>query len=847
MSYAHIDSEWLWKVDETVNICKLTFENTLKLMEKYNFLTFAHGPVFYYELMESHYPNIFRKIKEMVDRKQWKIIDGSYVEFDANIPSGESLIRQFLYGIKYLEEKFGVKPRTLYLPDSFGFPPTLPKILCEVGIENFATSKLNWNDTNPFPYHIFRWKSRSGEEVLAYSTPGSYSDYLSDIKRILWNVEQQREKQEIPVIMQVFGRGDHGGGPEEIEVQNVKKWMEEYKGRLELIASGMDEFFDYVREHYLKDLPIFEDELYLEFHRGIFTTGAWIKRFNRLNEHLILQVEKLYSLLKILYGIEYPWEGILNSWKAILLTQGHDALPASITKEVYDDVMRRSSNVYKGLLSFLRNGLKVIAEKEKARYIVFNPNSFPVSPYIRTWESVNGFYQRLKNGSKLVYLSELPPIGFKGYEEVGERPEDFVNIVEREKDFILENSYLRVTVSKRTGWITSIYDKKNKREILKEPIRPRIMLDYPMPFRGRFVPASMFDAWEVYYREGINKYFHRDLRAKEVFISERGPLYASISAKFHYKQFLGKASTMEFEIGLYADKPYVEVRFRAHWNTHHRFLKLLVPVAIDSDKAVFEVPYGIVERADACRSENPRERAKYEVLGHKWVDISDGSYGVAVINDSKYGFSWCNGVLRISLLRSPSQPLADFIMKFIRMNKKAQEKFQDIKLQKSGKLKREIINIIIWLMVLFNELRNKKKVTPIDRGYHIATVWVYPHEGNYVKGNVPMLATELNTLYILQKGSGSSSTIWNFINVEPQEKLQVVTVKPCENGDCFVLRLFNPTDERLKAILRFNVKVKSAAEATHDERFLRGLPVRDNSVEVSLGSYEVRTLLITVL
>ncbi|ASJ09380.1 hypothetical protein A3L11_09125 [Thermococcus siculi] len=846
VGYAHIDSEWLWKVDETIDVCRFTFGNALQLMKKYDFLTFAQGPGFYYELTEEHHPEIFRDIREMVERVQWRVIDGAYIEFDANMPSGESLIRQFLYGISYLEGKFGVRPRTLYLPDSFGFSATLPKILKGMGIENFATSKLDWNDTNTFPYHIFRWRSRSGDEVLAYSTPGSYSDYLSDIKRILWNIEQQREKQDIPVLMQVFGRGDHGGGPEEVEVQNIARWMEEHRGELELIPTGMDEFFDYVRENHLEELPVFEDEIYLEFHRGVFTTGAWVKRLNRLNEWLILQVEKLYSILGVLYGVEYPGETLLRAWKAILLTQGHDALPASITGEVYGDVMRRNFDVYRDLLSLFRKGLKIIAEREGAGYIVFNPNSWPVSPYIRTWENVGGFHQRLGDGSRLIYLRELPPLGFRGCGEVGERPGDSAEVTETEDAFTLENSHLRVTVSRKTGWVTSIYDKRSDREVLREPMRPRIMWDYPMPFRGRFVPASMFDAWEVYYSEGINKHFHRDLRAEKVSLSERGPLYSSVRARFNYRQFRGKASVIELELGLYADKPYLEVKFRAHWNAHHRFLKLLVPVEVESDKAVFEVPYGAIERTDACNAENPQGRAKYEVFGHRWVDISDGNYGVAVINDSKYGFSWCDGTLGVSLLRSPSQPLADFIMRFIGMNKSAQEKFQDVELRKAGRLKKGFINTAIWFMVLFNEFRNRKKVTPIDRGYHVATLWIYPHEGEYTKGNVPMLAAELNTLYIIQRGPGGSSSLWNLVSVEPAEKVQVVAVKPCERGDCLVLRLFNTTAAPIEAALMPNLPLEGVAEATHDERPVTELPADGGSVKVFLGPYGVKTLLLSL-
>lgn len=847
-SHAHIDSEWLWPLEETIEVCKETFSNALKLMEKYPELTYIQSSSLFYEFMEEHYPEIFEEIKRRVKSGNWKIVGGSFLEFDPNMPSGESLVRHFLFGQRYFREKFGVVAKTFWLPDSFGFPASLPQLLKKSGLEYFATHKLKWNDTTEFPYYIFKWRSKDGSQVLSLHLPGTYNDYLFSIKKVLLNFHFQLKKQKIPVLMQVFGRGDHGGGPEEEELINLRKWREEYGDKIDFIFSGLDEFFEEIKKKYSDKLPeIVDDELYLEFHRGVFTTGAPIKWLNRYDENAILQAEKIYSLLKIIYGEEYPKKELDDAWRKILLNHFHDMMCTTVIPEDYITGIRRGVEAGKKINNLIKNGLKTLANKVKAKYLIFNPNSWKTSAYVKIKDNIKGKYQKLSDGSKLVYVKEVPPVGYKSLNELKDEPNDKVNIREDKDAYVIENKYLIIRISKKKGWIVSIYDKINKRETLRNPIRLRIYFDYPMPGRGKLIPGAIFDAWEVYNREMINKYVFKDLKAKNVKISEKGEWYSSVVAEFEYRQLGFWKSKFRLEVGLYADKPYAEIKFYGEWKTWHRFLKLVIPVNINSYEAVFETPYGTVKRLDAGRIKDPAIRAKYEVSGQRWVDISDGNYGVAIIDDSKYGYSWINGAIELSLLRSPTFPLRETHAPNPQMDKDFQRAFLDYKMLT---LKNTIGKIILHSFLIFNllkaYLKNWSRFGPMDWGTHKATIWIYPHKGDFSEGNVPSIAAELNTKYFIVRGGGNNENVFSLVEIEPQYDVHITAIKLSEDDpNGIVIRLFNSSDKDVEVKMKPYFDVKEAKELNLIEDEIGEVNLENGEIKLRFKPHEIKTILLT--
>ncbi len=848
VGYAHIDSEWLWGLEEMSRACSSTYRRVLELMERFKNATFTQGAALSYEVIERSEPALFRKILDKVRENRWRITGAPFLEFDTYMPSGESLIRHLLYGHQFFRRfRVNIEP-VVFLPDSFGFPSSLPRILRGFGIKFFVTYKLNWNDTNRVRHYIFYWGEEPEEAVLTYILPGNYNDYLNDVKRLLWILYKQFKELKIPAILVVYGRGDHGGGPEDVEIKNVEYWRRKLRPFMKLSHGGMEEFLKYIDEKYGNKLPLVRDELYLEFHRGVYTTGAAVKKLNRINENLIIQVEKLYSLLKAIHEVDYPFNGLRKAWRNILLNQGHDSLPATVTREVYEQIADRGRRTFKSLLEMLKEGLEKLSLRTGYKYTAFNPNAWYVSTYVRTRTNIKGSYQTLRNGLRLYYLEQLPPLGYKAFDSIESEPRDRALIRDKGDQYVLENSYLKVTISKKSGWITGIFDKVNRQEVLKGPITLRVLCDMPTPFRVSAVPASMFDAWEVYYNEGVNRYLFKDLRAHDITVGEKGSLYASVRLRYRYRQAASGTTLIELEAGLYANKPFLELRFRGYWKARHRFLKMMIPLNINSREALFEVPYGVTVRKDACLSRNPVDKAKFEAPGHRWVDVSRETYGVAVMTDSRYGYSWCNGTLGISLLRAATSPDRGFLMKFVSDMKNVQEKFADISMELSSKLQKIGVGLGVWLSFMILDLLKLKELRPVDRGYHASTVWIYPHKGNYVDGGVVKYAAELNTLYMLHvshgSGAGKNTESFSLLSVEPNNAVEVTAFKPCERGECSIIRLFNHSPRKVKVKLRVGVELSEVYEGDLAENIIKRVEHEDHGLSLELKPYEIKTLLI---
>ncbi|ABN70237.1 glycoside hydrolase, family 38 [Staphylothermus marinus F1] len=842
--YSHIDSEWLWPLEESLRVVNETFSQVINLMEKYNDLFFVTGSSLYYEYVEKNDNVLFNKIKHFVERGRWEL-SGGFIEFDANMASGESIVRQLVMSQKYFYQHFNKYAEILFLPDSFGFPSSLPQLLRKSRIKYFVTSKLRWNDTNDFSYPIFIWRSNDGSKVLAYITPLDYNEFLTNYGRIIFVVYEQLRKQEIPAVLIIYGKGDHGGGIDEDTIKNIIEWRRRKERFISINPSRIRDFFKYVEKHYTDKLPIYIGELYLEFHRGTYTVGSFIKKLNRYNEELLLSIEKLYTILNILFNIEYP-SIVEKFWRLLLINQGHDALSATLSPNVYIEVRTRAYMLFKQLLKLYRRGLDKILEKTNGKYVLFNPNNFPLTTYMRVRGSIEGIFQDLGDNEKLVYVRNIPPLGFKVINSFNDIPSDAVKINE-DKDFIfLENNYLKIIIDKKKCLVTNIFDKRLNLNILRKPIRLRMYSDLPMPTRGRLFAAGLFDAWETYYLDGLNKYLYKDLEPVEVEIKHRGPLYASVYCRYIYKQWFRRGyADISAEIGLYADKPYVEIYLDMIWRTKHKMLKLLIPLNIDSETAVFEAPYGVIERKDPLRSSDPFDKAKYEVPGHSWVDVSNGEFGVSIITDSKYGYSWMNGAIGVSLLRSPLFPIREAYAGYVEEYRHVQNKMLDLKFSKLKGLTKKILNFLLMINTYLSYLRFSKRPLYMDQGRRTARIWIYPHKGTYVEGKTYRVARELLTIHMLgyKNNSANKNTSISVMNVEP-DNIVITTVKQLKPGK-ILLRVYNPINKTIIACLRTSFKYNKVYETDFLGNTLNYLEEDNGCIKLCFKPYEVKTIIFT--
>jgi len=675
LSHAHIDLSWLWTKEETIHqICPNTFNSVLNLMDKYPFLIYVQSAAQIYVWMEKYYPKLFEKIRDAVEKGRWEIVGGSWDEHNANILCGESLVRQYLYGKRYFMEKFGVDVKVAWLPDTFGFCWTLPQIYRKCGIKYFLTHKLKWQIERmkppiPFPYHVFWWQAPDGSKILAYHTVGGYGGGI-DGNRILSQLKVLKNKHDINMLLYLFGRGDHGGGPTEDMIQSALKLSRE-KGFPKIVWRKAIDYFNLIEKIGCeKSFPIVNDELYVKTHRGTFTTEAFVKKNNRLCEILLLNAEK-FSIIASRFGYKYPREELEEAWKKLLFTQVHDNIDGTSLEEVYEDMYKIYSEIKNTVKNILNQALKTISSNinilgNGIPIIVFNPLSWERRDIVEIelpskYEKLSILdadgksisYQIVENGRKILFIADkVPSIGYKVYmlstENVMEKHN--TNLVVGE--YFLENEWFRVEVDPNTGHVSRIYDKKNVRDVLKSPGNVIQIFDDKPPNAPGGEPA-----WNMY----LGKIIELNNPVK-ISIVEKGPVRGIIQVEYKYNR-----SMFIQKIILYNSIPRIDFEIDVDWNEHYKTVKIAFPLNFENDYAAYEIPFGYIERYQYVLKKKPSEKmthpnrdwdiadtAKFEVPALKWIGMTtrDGGYTVSLINDSKYGFDVNRNVLRMTLLRA---------------------------------------------------------------------------------------------------------------------------------------------------------------------------------------------------
>ncbi len=706
---SHIDMAWLWPETETVEVVRNTFGTALALMREYPDFKFTASTAQAYEWMEEKYPAIFHEIEQRVKEGRWEIVGGMWVEPDLNMPDGESLVRQILYGKRYFQQKFGVDVNVGWNPDSFGYNAQLPQIYKRSGIDYFVTQKLLWaHEFTTFPYRLFWWQAPDGTRMMTYF-PSTYSGQIDPVTMaqdssvygpLMWKYKGGTGSAPVGglQIMYLYGVGDHGGGPTHVDLDTALRWQKPDVVYPKLEFSTAGSFLDNLRKNENElNLPVWNGELYFQYHRGVQTSQSETKRGNRKSEVALLDTEKLASI-DMLFGQAYPQADLDAAWKKVLFNQFHDILPGSGIGINYVDAARKYAEVQRfsnDTMSAALNDLAARVKTDDITLLIFNPLSWkrtgPVEVDVEFSEPLQAISAVDSNGKALrveavsqdkqtnrarmrLVATDVPANGYQTIRlhqqmaSVWNGPPSYLLATPNS----LENEFLRLQIDSTTGCITSLIDKRTNTEALA-PAVPGVGAPANLPDGkpcGNLLQAFVdkpqkWDAWNV---DADFIEHHTDLlQADSVKLIESTPLRAVIRVTHKWQN-----SSFIQDITLYAGMPRVDVHMQADWHEKHILLKVAFPLSARNDKATFEIPYGTVERPTTRNT--PAEKAQFEVPALRWADLSgpiSGApplssaaaddrvgpiHGFSLLNDSKYGYDAKDNVLRLSLLRAPEWP-----------------------------------------------------------------------------------------------------------------------------------------------------------------------------------------------
>ena len=691
---SHIDAAWLWPWTETVDVVKRTFSTALQLMSEYPDYTYTQSAAQYNAWIADKYPQMNEQIKQRIKEGRWEIVGGMWVEPDLNMPDGEAQVRSILVGKRWFQKEYGVDVRIGWNPDSFGYTWQLPQIYKRSGIDYFVTQKTGWNDTNQFPFKLFWWESPDGSKVLTYFPHDYANDNLNPVRLSRDFTIARDHTPGLTEMMDLYGIGDHGGGPTRAILDEGAHWMQPDKIVPHMHFGTAQSYFTDLESKLVSDprvwdydsiakgysapatpaegkvaIPTWKSELYFEYHRGVMTTQADHKRNMRDSEEQALNAEKFASLAW-LEGKPYPADQLTEAWKKITFNDFHDLAAGSGIGIIYKEAQQDFDQVRWATNEISEQAVKTLSADVDTQVasgvpvLVLNPlaweRSGPVTVDVQLPATAGSISvldasnrvvpsQVLASDKKtnsyklLIAANNVPSLGYKVLHVVaGAKP--FASDLKAE-GLTLENSALKVVVDQQTGCITSLYNKKTKFEALA----PGACGNQLQTFKD--LPKD-YDAWNI--DPGTLDHFTPIDKADSVELVEKGPLSAAIRVTHTWQ-----SSKFVQEITLNAGADQVDVVNDIDWHETHVLLKASFPLAATSSKATYEVPYGSIQRPTTRN--NSWEQAQFEVPVLRWADLGDGQNGFSLLNNSKYGYDDKDNVLRISLLRSPvwPDPVAD--------------------------------------------------------------------------------------------------------------------------------------------------------------------------------------------
>lgn len=778
--HSHLDIAWLWTSRELVRKTARTFANNLRLMEIYPDFKFTQSQAIVYWFMKEYYPEIYEQVKRRVKEGRWETVGGAWVEADTNIASGESLIRQLLYGYNFFMKEFGVRSETYWLPDCFGFSWALPQIIARSGMKYFITSKLGNNDTNQFPDSVFRWRAHSGDEITAYMQRVGYeSGNFPDEVKQAWDTNAQRAVTGNSLGM--FGYGDGGGGCTYAMIERGKR-TNMIPGMPKYRNGYTTEFFEGLADKTGK-LPLWDGEMYYENHRGTYTSQAFIKKNNRRGEFTMRRLEMLSVIAGKLSGRDYPADRIDEMWLILLKNQFHDTLPGTsiheaveMTRDEYRQLFALTDKLGRETDACLLGSEDVNA----GTVTVCNSLNWNVSgaAVCEISDRFNGICDEngralpsvnfVKDGKKYL-LFEAPDIPAVGLRRFALSSSAFSGKKVSASVTRLENSKLKVKLDKN-GLITSVYDKENEREVLSgKGNLLQIFGDKP-------VHESAWNLELDYQKRGW------DLdRADSVEVVESSAMRGAVRIVRHFN-----ASTITQDIVLAKDSTKIDFVTTVDWHETEKVLKAAFPVTVRAVSASYEIAHGAIDRPTHWNTSY--DLAKFEVCGHKWADLSEGGYGVSLLNDCKYGYDIKDNVMRITLMRAPNCP------------------------------------------------------DPVgDHGINTFTYSLYPHRGGWRDAGTVRLGFELNEpLYASVRSGNGAPEGRSFISTSGTPVI-LDAVKAACDGRGVIVRMYEPETRRGRVGVKFAFPVNKVTECNLMENDEKPVANEADGFSFDITPHQVRT------
>lgn len=612
VGHAHLDLAYLWPIRETKRKGARTFANQLANLKKYPGYVFGASQAQLFEWMKNLYPTIYADIKKAVEESRIELQGAMWTENDCNIPSGESIIRQFLYGEEFFQKEFGKSSKVVWLPDVFGYPASLPQIFRGCGRDYFATIKLTWNNHNKFPYKTFVWKGIDGSEILSHMAPqGNYNSSATPMAFVK-SFKGNPQSEDVNHALMIFGIGDGGGGPGEGPLELLMRERDQ-NGLAPVKFGGAGEFFKELSEDKEAVIPVWEGELYLEKHQGTYTSQAKNKLYNRLMEQELHTLEWLCSLA-VLKGIKINKEEIDEIWKEVLLYQFHDIIPGSSIKRVFDESVARYKEMHDKVVKERDRLLRAMKKKDGVLSAV-NPVDFARKEYV-------------KDGEKW-YVAEVEQYSAAPLRECEESG------VSAGENFIA-NDKIKVSFCKE-GWIDSVVEIDTGREICGGYFDKLVVYEDPKLF---------YNAWDI--REDYRQLPGATMTLVESKCYTDGPV-AVREATFVYG-----ASALVQKVTLKKGDCFVEFDNSADWHEDFKMLRAEFKPAVYSDKVNCDIQFGNVDRDTA--DDTPLRKAQFEICAHKFVNVDGENEGFAVLSNCKYGYRVKDGYISLNLLRSPKRP-----------------------------------------------------------------------------------------------------------------------------------------------------------------------------------------------
>ncbi|BCL80487.1 alpha-mannosidase [Ktedonobacteria bacterium brp13] len=757
IGHAHIDLAWLWPLRETIRKGGRSFSTVLAMMERYPDYIFGASQPQLYQWMKKYYPALYKKIQLRVAEGRWETQGAMWVEPDTNISGGEALVRQILYGMRFFRDEFGTTPRMLWLPDVFGYSAALPQILKEAGIDYFLTIKISWNTFNTFPHHTFFWQGLDGSRVLAHMPPeGTYNSSAAP-RAIVAAEKNYADKVVSEYCALLYGIGDGGGGPGSEHLERLAR-EKNLDGLAPVKQEHMETFFERLAQD-SSEYPTWNGELYLEKHQGTYTSQARNKRFNRKMELALRELEFILTLAHLQIGHPYPTETLDTIWQEVLLYQFHDILPGSSIQRVYTESLARYQHLLaqtQELLSQAQHAL--IQQTTEQTYTLFNTLSWERS----TW---------LKIDRQWRYVT-VPSMGYITLDLglLATRTAEIQLTASRKR---LENDVLRVEFA-ADGSMQGIWDKEYQREVLKPETSANRLAVYD----------DDGDAWDFSYsyRERPPHHFVLETVSEQI----DGP-QAIIEQQYRFGD-----STLQQRIVLTRGSRRIDFITHVDWREQHKMLRTSFPLAVAATEATCDIQFGSIKRP--THRNTSWDMARNEICAHKWIDISQWEYGVALLNDCKYGHYVTESLLDLNLLRSPMYPGLN-----------------------------------------------------ADQAEHDFTYALFPHAGNHIQGGVIRAGYELNVPVNIVTGTATASATagneqsLSFARIAA-ENVVLETIKKAEENDDIIIRIYEAFGATTTTTLSLAMTVQTIWQTNLLEVPEKELEHSEHSVEITLQPYEILTL-----